>query len=79
VVDEQANPGLMQAIIPAEEQGFSHQIGTALTQGIIEPFDMRGFARRLCTNSMPLPWQDRAIAVPIIGGTDGACAVVRGQ
>ena len=45
MIDEQANPGLMQAIIATEGQGFSDQMSEALAQGMVEPFKVRGLAR----------------------------------
>lgn len=65
--------------IPAERQGFSDQIGAALAQGVVEPFDMRGFAGRFRTNPMPLPRQNQAIALPSIRDTERAFAIVRRQ
>ena len=79
MIDEPTNSDLMQVVVFAEGQGFSDQIGAALAQGIVEPFDMGGFARAFRTDTMPLPREDCAIALPIISGTDGAFAVIRGQ
>ena len=66
VINKHSNPDLMQVFILAEGQRFPDQIGTSLTQGVIEALNMRGFSRLFAHRMMALGGQHRPITLQLI-------------
>jgi|GEM_PF-4895548 len=54
VVYEGTNPALMALFIFAEGQGFSYQIWASLSQGVVEPLDVRGLPGFFAHRTVPL-------------------------
>ncbi len=54
MIDEAPNAKLVKDDIFAERQSFADQISTALPQGIVEAFDVSGFAGFLANGTMTL-------------------------
>jgi hypothetical protein len=54
-----------------------HEPGTTLPQGVVEPFNLRGFASCFAHSFVALGWQDTRLDVIEIGKTDRLLTIFR--
>ena len=76
VVDEAAHARLVPISIFAEGEGFSHQIRTALAQGVVEAFDMRCLATLFSDTTMPFAREHARIRLPEVTIADRPFAII---
>ena len=69
----------MPVLIFTEREGFAHQIGAPLAQGIVEALNMCGLAALFADGVMTLGGQNQRIRLPEIAITDGAFAIIGWQ
>jgi hypothetical protein len=58
-------------------QRLPHEPGTTLPQGVVEPFNMRGFASFFAHSFVAFGWQDTRIDLIEIGKTDRLLTIFR--
>lgn len=76
MVDEKANSRLMPVGILAERERFAHQIGTALSQGVVKAFNMCCLASLFPDWTMPFAWQYTRVCFPAITVADRPFAII---
>ena len=76
MIDEQANPFLMQPRIATEGQGFTNEAAPALAERVMEALNMIGLTAPFRNGPVPLGGQDGRVGVLVIGLHDGSTAIV---
>lgn len=76
MVDEQSDADRVPPFVLTERERFPNQVGTALTQGVVEPFNMCGFACLLADGPVPFGRDHAAIGGIEIRIADGPFAIV---
>jgi hypothetical protein len=79
VVDEETDADFVPMIVFAERKGTTNEIGTALTQGIVEALDMGSLASLFADGAMAFGRQQRRVCFPEIAVANRSFAIISWQ
>ncbi len=79
VVDEESDASLVQQRVTTKGECLANEVGTALTQRVIETFDVRGFARFFADWTMSLRGNNVLVHRVEIAVTDRSFAIISGK